>query len=914
MAMEPPATSVGPPDTIIELNHEGQIVRKYQKGKFLGKGGFAKCYEVTDCDSGRISAAKVIDKKILVKPKTQAKLRSEIKIHSMLNHKHIVHFERYFEDESFVYIILEICSQQTLMELQRRKKQLSEVEAQYIMLQTLDAVKYMHKNSIIHRDLKLGNLFLNENLDLKIGDFGLAAEVEFGERKRTICGTPNYIAPEILDGKCGHSFEVDVWSLGVILYTLLVGKPPFETSNVKTTYKKIKTVNYSFPETLHISSTARHLIRRILQSQPEHRPSLADIEADAFFATAPPNLVMNPPWTLYPPHHSQFLLKRAESEALRDPLKSLPVGHNYNATFTSMARDPKKTNPWDHNKENYENGAVPQVLDGYGTSVQRGAMGSPRPQAKEAIQHPFSVASHATLVGYKGNEFASSGGSPQYPAAQAVSSPNQNQNGLAHASWYGTSSSPNLAPPQLQSQVGFTAAEVYSPVSSPSLGTNPDGAASHPYAACLPHTSTKPRSPPTHPNYSSAPIQTPPHAPSGQASTAYDHQEALSTHVGPVQQALFGVPCESQPRAIVDAHVRTPSPHNPHPTSSTPASVSRPAGYSSPYTSSSSPLAAGTAVYQSATAAMAAGVRRGRTSPAGHYVDQTMAKDFKRHCHMESPAISATRALAQAAEAPGPQEAFAPRLAAAFDDEDDEDDKCNLTNMHQQLEQSFALRESCKQTDMDDGFYLQGMELPGPSAWVSEYADFSSKYGLAYKFSNGCIGVRFNDSTHMIWNWLTGDVEYISRSKEEGRTHDNRLCFSMEEPPEGLTKKITLIKYFKCYLQKAKGRKEGVEVVVCNDKQSLMEDAPKRNEPLMFVKRWLKTKHAIIFRLSNKSVQVSFFDKTEIILSSEERVVTYTDHAGIRVTFSLQTMARPPPEIAKRLKYMKDILFQLIHK
>lgn len=82
---------------------------------------------------------------------------------------------------------------------------------------------------------------INEIMDLKLGDFGLATKLDFeGERKRTICGTPNYIAPEVLEGKNGHSYEVDIWSLGVIIYTLIIGKPPFETANVKSTYEKIK--------------------------------------------------------------------------------------------------------------------------------------------------------------------------------------------------------------------------------------------------------------------------------------------------------------------------------------------------------------------------------------------------------------------------------------------------------------------------------------------------------------------------------------------------------------------------------------------------------------------------------------------------------------------------------------------------
>lgn len=97
----------------------------------------------------------------------------------------------------------------------------------------------------------------------------MAAKLDFeGERKRTICGTPNYIAPEILEGKNGHSYEVDVWSLGVIIYTLLIGKPPYETPDVKSTYKKIKANVYSFPEHIQISEEARSIITKILNLDP----------------------------------------------------------------------------------------------------------------------------------------------------------------------------------------------------------------------------------------------------------------------------------------------------------------------------------------------------------------------------------------------------------------------------------------------------------------------------------------------------------------------------------------------------------------------------------------------------------------------------------------------------------------------
>jgi polo-like kinase 1 len=145
-------------------------------------------------------------------------------------------------------------------------------------------------------------------MEEKIGDFGLATKLEFeGDRKRTICGTPNYIAPEILDGKQGHSYEVDVWSLGVIIYTLLIGKPPFETTDVKTTYRRIKMNAYSFPDHITISEQARHLITKILNLDPTKRPSLEDICDHPFFHMGNSIPKLLPASTLACPPSSSYL-------------------------------------------------------------------------------------------------------------------------------------------------------------------------------------------------------------------------------------------------------------------------------------------------------------------------------------------------------------------------------------------------------------------------------------------------------------------------------------------------------------------------------------------------------------------------------------------------------------------------------
>ena len=177
-----------------------------------------------------------------------------------------------------------MCHNQSLNELLKRRKRLTEIEVQCYLVQMIKALKYLHSHRVIHRDLKLGNLFLTDKMELKVGDFGLATKLEFeGERKRTVCGTPNYIAPEILDGKTGHSYEVDIWSLGVICYTLIIGKPPFETQDVKTTYKRIKMNSYTFPEGALISDSAKNLITEILNTDPLKRPGLDQILAHDFF-------------------------------------------------------------------------------------------------------------------------------------------------------------------------------------------------------------------------------------------------------------------------------------------------------------------------------------------------------------------------------------------------------------------------------------------------------------------------------------------------------------------------------------------------------------------------------------------------------------------------------------------------------
>ncbi|KAH3698953.1 serine/threonine-protein kinase PLK1-like [Dreissena polymorpha] len=257
----------------------------YLRGKLLGKGGFAKCYEMLDLSSNKIYAGKIIHKHRISKPHQRQKIMREVELQRYLKHRNVVEFHSFFEDDENVYIVLENCSRKSLVYMLKHRKTLTEPEVRHFMGQLVEGTKYIHNNNIIHRDLKLGNMLLNDDMDVKIADFGLATRVEYrGEKKMTVCGTPNYIAPEVLQKK-GHSYEADIWALGCVMYALLVGHPPFETATLKETYIRITENRFSIPD--WVSPQARNLITKCLTHEPELRPSLDNILIDEFFSSGP---------------------------------------------------------------------------------------------------------------------------------------------------------------------------------------------------------------------------------------------------------------------------------------------------------------------------------------------------------------------------------------------------------------------------------------------------------------------------------------------------------------------------------------------------------------------------------------------------------------------------------------------------
>lgn len=169
---------------------------------------------------------------------------NEISFLRAMDHKNIIKFIDQYDDLCNIYIVMELCRFGTLKSMQIERKKITEHECRYFLHQIFHGLSYLHNKNIIHRDLKMANVFLFDNLSVKIGDFGLATYVkENGELEKSSAGTINYFAPERLT-ELGYSIEVDVWSVGVIMHALLLGKLPFAAKKPETIRQKIANGQY----------------------------------------------------------------------------------------------------------------------------------------------------------------------------------------------------------------------------------------------------------------------------------------------------------------------------------------------------------------------------------------------------------------------------------------------------------------------------------------------------------------------------------------------------------------------------------------------------------------------------------------------------------------------------------------------
>ncbi|XP_017225074.1 CBL-interacting serine/threonine-protein kinase 23 isoform X1 [Daucus carota subsp. sativus] len=259
-------------------------VGRYELGRTLGEGSFAKVKFAKNSETGENVAIKIIDKEKVLKHKMIGQIKREISTMKLVRHPNVIRMHEVMASKTKIYIVLEFVTGGELFDRIASKGRLKEDEARKYFQHLINAVNYCHSRGVFHRDLKPENLLLDANGVLKVSDFGLSAlpqQVREDGLLHTTCGTPNYVAPEVINNKGYDGAKADLWSCGVILYVLMAGYLPFEEANLMVLYKKINKADFSCPP--WFSSSAKKLIKRILDPSPVTRITIQEVIENEWF-------------------------------------------------------------------------------------------------------------------------------------------------------------------------------------------------------------------------------------------------------------------------------------------------------------------------------------------------------------------------------------------------------------------------------------------------------------------------------------------------------------------------------------------------------------------------------------------------------------------------------------------------------
>ncbi|OJJ31770.1 hypothetical protein ASPWEDRAFT_43755 [Aspergillus wentii DTO 134E9] len=249
----------------------------FEIGKPLGKGKFGRVYLAKERSSGFVCALKVLHKSELQQGGVQKQVRREIEIQSNLRHPNVLRLYGHFHDSKRIFLILEFAGRGELYKHLRKEHRFPEWKAAQYIAQMAAALKYLHKKHVMHRDIKPENILVGIHGEIKISDFGWSVHAP-NNRRQTMCGTLDYLPPEMLKPGAQDNFyseKVDLWSLGVLTYEFLVGEAPFEDTPVMT-QRRIARADMAVPS--FVSPEARDLIKRLLVLDPEKRISLDEIQ------------------------------------------------------------------------------------------------------------------------------------------------------------------------------------------------------------------------------------------------------------------------------------------------------------------------------------------------------------------------------------------------------------------------------------------------------------------------------------------------------------------------------------------------------------------------------------------------------------------------------------------------------------
>ncbi|KIO29271.1 hypothetical protein M407DRAFT_228293 [Tulasnella calospora MUT 4182] len=242
-------------------------------GRPLGKGKFGRVYMVrTKTEPKFVIALKCLYKKEIISARVEVQTRREVEIQSNLRHPNVLRLYGFFHDDKRIFLMLEFAAKGELYKQLQKQGSFSDRRSSRYIDQMTDALKYLHSKHVIHRDIKPENLLLGLDGELKIADFGWSVHAP-GNNRNTLCGTPDYLPPEMVEGK-PHNERVDHWALGVLAYEFVCGGPPFEDPRGRSaTYKRIARVDYSLPS--HMSPESRDFVARLLRYDPADRMALS---------------------------------------------------------------------------------------------------------------------------------------------------------------------------------------------------------------------------------------------------------------------------------------------------------------------------------------------------------------------------------------------------------------------------------------------------------------------------------------------------------------------------------------------------------------------------------------------------------------------------------------------------------------
>ncbi|XP_059478741.1 phosphorylase b kinase gamma catalytic chain, skeletal muscle/heart isoform isoform X3 [Neocloeon triangulifer] len=280
-------------DLLPDKDAAKEFYAKYEPKEILGRGVSSTVRRCIEKETGREYAAKIID--LSSDAENLSMHESTIQeIHILrivAGHPFIIELHDVFESNTFIFLVFELCRNGELFDHLTNVVTLSEKKTRYIMKQVFEAIEHVHDKGIVHRDIKPENILLDENLNVKLTDFGFARVLKDNEKLFELCGTPGYLAPEVLkcnmfeDYTVGYGQEVDVWACGVVMYTLLVGCPPFWHRKQMVMLRNIMEGKYSLstPEWEDITDAPKDLIRKLLVVDPSKRLTITEALAHPFF-------------------------------------------------------------------------------------------------------------------------------------------------------------------------------------------------------------------------------------------------------------------------------------------------------------------------------------------------------------------------------------------------------------------------------------------------------------------------------------------------------------------------------------------------------------------------------------------------------------------------------------------------------